>query len=220
MIKPWQLRAMREACGWSQGQLAKKSGLTQPSISALEKGSVDNPNSQTISSIVSAFEAEGFFFTENGIEHRTTNTYTIEGEDCYLRLLDDAEKILPQTKGEILFSGANERRSPDIVIEKFNNMRKQGIKMRSLIEANDNYVMGDLNEYRWMPKNLFVDGDVKIIYADKVAYLVSWLKIPKIIFIQDKVIAEEARRQFNYIWERLPSPKKTTSPKLYEDVNG
>ena len=99
-------------------------------------------------------------------------------------------------------------------------MRTQGITMRSLIEHGNTHVMGNLDEYRWMPEGLFVDGDVKAIFADRVGYLVSWANIPKVIVIQDPTIAKEAKRTFNYVWERSNGPDQSTSEIFYEDCNG
>jgi len=217
MFKAWQLRAIREARGWSQGQLAKQAGLTQPTISGLERGEIADPNSKTISAIVNAFEADGFFFTPNGIEHRTTNTYTIEGTNCYLQLLKEIEATL--NKGdEVLKSGADERKSSPEVIAQNQLLRDMGIKTRSLIKLNDTHIMGNLSEYRWMDENLYVKGDVKVMFGNKVSYLVTWTDIPRIIVIEDKVISEEARRTFEYIWRQSKIPDTSTAPNKFNGV--
>jgi transcriptional regulator with XRE-family HTH domain len=215
MIEVWKIRAAREALGWSQSQLAKRAGATQPYISELEKEKIENPSAQTLENIERAFQAEGIYFTPDGIQKRSSNIFTIEGADCYLRLLEDAERVLAPGE-EFLKSGADERRSSPEVIQALNSLRRAGVKTRSLIEHGNTHIMGPLGEYRWMDKSLFVKGDVKVIYADRVAYLVAWAKPPKAIIIQDKIIAEEARRNFEFIWSRSERPDKTTAKQFYE----
>lgn len=214
MIKPWQLRAIREAAGWSQGRLAEKAGLTQPVISALEKGQTKNPSTNTIAAIQECFEKEGWFFTDNGIERKTTRTYQIEGEDCYLKLLQIAQE---SGEKEFLKSGADERRSSDEVIAQLEEMRKT-ISMRSLIKDQDKFFMGEANEYRWLPPALYVKGDVKVIFGSIVAYLVTWSDEPHVIVVDDEVISEEARRSFDYIWNNSEQPSESIAPRRFSDV--
>lgn len=216
MIQPWQIRSAREALSWSQGQLAKKAGSTQPYISDLEKGRIENPSAKTIEAIENAFKTEGLYFQPDGIQWRKTNSYLIEGSDCYARLLDDIHETLLETKSEWLLSASDDSRCNEEVIAKTRAIRASGIKMRSLIKNKDTFLLGPPSEYRWMPDSLFAEGDVKIIYADRVAYLVTWTKIPRIIVIQDKVIAEENRRIFDFIWDMSGKPSKSTAPISYE----
>lgn len=215
MIEIWQLRAIREACGWSQRQLANRSGLTQPTISSLEKGDLDKANRRTIKAIVDAFESEGFFFTANGIERRETNSYIIKGDDCYLKLLEDIQNKLGDGD-EWLLTGSSDQRCNDQIIAKTQAIRAAGIDMRSLVKRGDTYLLGQLNEYRWMPDELWAGGDVKVIYADKVAHLVTWTDVPQIIVVQDKVISKENKRVFEFVWNLSETPDKTTAAKRYE----
>jgi hypothetical protein len=41
-----------------------------------------------------------------------------------------------------------------------------------------------------------------------------------VIVIQDQTIAEEAKRQFDFIWEHSEQPTETTSDIFYEEDNG
>jgi hypothetical protein len=134
--------------------------------------------------------------------------------------LNDSQAILAKHHGEILFSGADDARSPPAVIEKLDAMRAAGIGMRSLIKEGNTLVTGPLQEYRWMPTGLFVDGDVKVIYDDHVAYLVSWSGTPRVIVIEDGTIAEEARRQFEFVWSQASEVPESTAPEPDEASDG
>ena len=220
MIQPNQIRAARHYLNIDQKTVAEASGVSTMNISDIEneKG---NPRSSTLKAIQSFFENRGIKFTENGGIEPAQNYVTVyEGKNCYLNFLNDAQGILAHFKGEILFSGSDEKRSPPEVIEKFKDMRAEGVIMRSLVEHGNTYLMGKLDEYRWMPEGLFVDGDVKAIYADRVAYLVSWAETSRVIVIQDKTIAEEAKRHFDFVWGHSEQPDKSTSDIFYEEENG
>ncbi|MGU3494188.1 helix-turn-helix domain-containing protein [Xanthobacteraceae bacterium A53D] len=68
MISVRQVKAARAMLAWSQGDLAKASGVSVPTIARLE--SVDGPlrgRADTVSKIVDALEAAGtIFVAENG----------------------------------------------------------------------------------------------------------------------------------------------------------
>ncbi len=211
-----QIAAARQLLGWSQADLADKAGVSKPSIIRMEKD-LYSVKDDSRRSVEIAFTQDDVEFIDGGVRqiNKVVNVY--EGDDCYIRLMDDAFIELADTKGEILFSSSDERRSPEIIIKKFNTMRALGITMRSLIKSGDTYVMGELDEYRWMDDDLFVDGDVKVIFSDKVAYLMSWRGIPRVVIIQDKNIAEENKRFFEYVWSKSKKPQHTTSEVRYQN---
>lgn len=211
-----QIAAARQLLGWSQADLAEKAGVSKPSIIRMEKD-LYSVKDDSRRSVEIAFTQDDVEFIDGGVRqiNKVVNIY--EGDDCYIRLMDDAFIELADSKGEILFSASDERRSPEIIINKFNAMRALGITMRSLIKSGDTYVMGELDEYRWMDDDLFVDGDVKVIFNDKVAYLMSWRGIPRVVIIQDKNIAEENKRFFDYVWSKSKKPQYTTSEVRYQN---
>ncbi|HFE37493.1 MAG TPA: XRE family transcriptional regulator [Gammaproteobacteria bacterium] len=220
MITPKQIRAARNFLGIDQKTLADAVGVSKMNISDIEneKG---KPRASTLNTIELYFQTCGIRLTPAGGIEPAQNFVTIyEGEDCYFDLLLDVHATLKRIKGRMLCSGSDERRSSEEVICQLRKMRSDGIIMQSLIEPGNTYIMGKLEEYRWMPTSLFVDGDVKVIYADRVAYLVSWAGTPRVIVIQDKTIAEEASRHFDFIWIHSKQPNETTSQIFYEDRNG
>lgn len=220
MIQAKQIRAARHYLNIEQKTVAEAAGVSTMNISDIEneKG---NPRSSTLKTIQSFFEHRGIRFTETGGIEPAHNYVTVyEGKNCYFNLLLDIHESMKRTKGRMLCSGSDERRSSDEVVEQLRKMRRDGITMRSLIAPGNTFIMGNLEEYRWMPEGLFIDGDVKVIYDDCVAYLVSWAETPKVIIIQDKNIAEEATRHFDFIWAHSERPTESTSKIFYEDANG
>lgn len=219
MITAEQIRAARALLKWGQSDLAEASGVSVPTIANVETER-QKPNDQTLDRLRKAFLEQGIEFIDGGVRRARNIIKVYEGDDCYLRLLDDAYLALMKDGGEILFSAADERRSPPAVIEKFRSMRRSGITMRSLVKNKDTYLMGDLDEYRWMNEDLFVDGDVKAIFGHTVAYLMTWFNTPRIIIIQDQHIADENRRMFDFLWSISPKPTHSTCEIKLDQENG
>jgi transcriptional regulator with XRE-family HTH domain len=214
VLTPDQIRAARALKNWSQSELARRVSMATPSIGNIEAGK-HSPSLTTQEAIREAFDKAGIEFIENGVRHKNDLIQVYEGPDCYLRLLDDMFLALSPEKGEVLFSESDESRSSPEVVEKLRAMRSAGISMRSLICDGDTFMMGPLEEYRWMPKNMFVDRDVKVIFDDRVAHLISWHDIPKVIVIREYHIADEARRSFDYIWSHSAQPDSSSAPARY-----
>ncbi len=220
MITANQIRAARHFLNLDQSSVAKAIGVSPMNISDIENEKAV-ARSATIDSIKKFFENRGLKFTENGGVEPANRYVTIyDGPDCYWQFLNDAEAKLEKCKGEILFSGADDSRSPSTVVEKLDAMRQAGIGMRSLIKVGDTFVRGSLQEYRWMPAGLFVDGDVKVIYEAHVAYLVSWSGTPRVIVIEDATIAKEASRHFEFVWSQASEIPESTAPERYEASDG
>ncbi len=214
MLTPELIKAARALASWDQQDLADHTGLSKTAIANIETGR-HRPTLKNQKLIQDAFTNNSIEFIDDGVRYKKDLIRVYEGEDCYLRFLDDAYYALIEEKGEILFSGSDERRSPEAVVESFRRMRKAGIGMRSLIKEGNTHIMGPLGEYRWVSEKLFTDADVKITYNDTVAFLLSWAETPKVVAIKDTQVAEDAQRTFNFIWDISQQPEKSTSNVFY-----
>ncbi len=206
-----QIRAARALIGWSQSDLAENAEMSQTGIARIENGT-NHPNSLTMEKIRAAFDkADVEFIEDTGVKKRDI-VRVYEGDGCYLRILDEILRAQPNF---VLFSGADERRSTQKSIDHLSKIRKL-CESRSLIRYGDTHVMGELDEYRWMPEGLFVDGDVKVIYENTVVHFMSWMDPSRAIKIVDKNIAQESIRMFNYIWDGAEKPSHSTSEIFYD----
>jgi transcriptional regulator with XRE-family HTH domain len=212
MITAQQLRMAKAALNWSFEEWAEETGLSLQGLRNLHNG-VNKPQETTIEKIIPVFEAHGIEFIDGGVRQKQKIVEVYEGKSCYLRVLDE---IIIEKPQEVMFSGADESRSTPESIKRLGEIRRAGIGFRNLIKNGDTYIMGALNEYRWMPDELFVDGDVKVIYGDTVVYFASWLEVPRAIKITDKNIAEENIRMFNHLWDIGQIPQETTSDTFYD----
>jgi DNA-binding transcriptional regulator YiaG len=66
------LRAARSLTGLSQQELAKRASISRPCLTAWEgsSGSVPNAKARALHRVVSALEAEGVHFSDNGVHLR------------------------------------------------------------------------------------------------------------------------------------------------------
>ena len=212
-----QIAAARQLLEWSQADLAEKAGVSKPSIIRMEKD-LFSVKDDSRRSVEQAFDDHNIEFIDGGARINQKIVTIIEGDDCYLRLLDDAYNTLSSSHGEFLRSGANERKSSSVILEKQQAMRNLNIPMRSLIKNGDTFVRGNLDEYRWVDDQLYVESDVKVIYGNKVAYFVKWNDSFRAIVIDDAHIAEENRRIFNYIWSISKKPSHSESIQRFQGV--
>lgn len=162
-----QIRAARAMLDWSQKDLADHAGISHVSIRNLENEN-NIPTKTTVDKIINALSLAGVVFIDSGVVLKKETVTTIEGEGWYLRLLDDVYNTLIDSKGEILFFCADDRASPPEVNNRIRKIRNAGIRMRQLVEDGNTYLMGPLNEYRYMPKDRYTNY-VSLVYGEKVA---------------------------------------------------
>lgn len=212
MITPSQFRAAKALLNWSFEDLENHTGLSKMALQNIANGKA-RPRNTTIEKLTNTFQNNGVEIIQGGARWTQDIVTIYEGEDCYIRLLDE---IIREKPKEVLFSGADERRSTKESMKRLTSIRTLNIKMRSLIKNKDTHIMGHPEEYRWMPDNLFVDGDVKVMHENTISYLMSWLGTPRVIKITDKNIAQENLRIFNHIWDNAKGPQKSTSELKYD----
>jgi predicted transcriptional regulator len=201
-----QIAAARQLLGWSQTDLATRAGVSKPSIVRLE-ADLYSVKHDIQTSVVNALANDNIEFIDGGTRVNKQIVQIIEGENCYLKLLDNVyETFLQNGEIEVLKSGVDERRSSQEVTDKVKKMRKDGVSSRSLIKHGQDFLLGPIDEYRWMNDDIYTESDVKLIYADKVAYLMSWYTTYRVLIIQDEKVAEENRRLFNFIWKISDKP--------------
>ncbi len=206
-----QIRAARALLDWSQSDLADHAGLSQTGIARLENGT-NQPNASTMAKIEYALKKEGINFTEKGIEKDDFPIYHTEGEtheQAYLKLLEDAFEHLQNVDApELLIMFADDSVSPPSVNDMYRKMRKAGIKMRQLIQEGNNYIIGPLEEYRYIPKELFINR-VTLVYGNRIAN--ESADVLHGIIRVDPVNAHIQRNMFNILWRTLEQPKETTT---------
>ena len=216
MITIEQIRAARALKGWGQVELAERTGLTQVTVASIESGkSKGSPAS--MQAITTAFQNAGVEFIEGGVRFNTNFINLLTEKDSYLSLLDDVFFTLRDSGGEVLFFGSDERRSTDAVNKKLVQLRKANIKMRSLISEGNTYLLGPLEEYRYVPTEL-ATTDVSVIYTDKVAFILDNKPHYQVLLLKNQYVSNDHKRTFDYFWGRGEKPNHTTAEISYDQI--
>lgn len=204
MISARHIRAAREALGWSQSQLAKRAGIGQPTVSALERGETEAPSITTIQAIETAFTREGLILKPNGIEWHSGATYEISGDGWWLKVLDDVYDTVMDTPAlPVIFYGVDDRKSNSEVVGRLKKLRNAGTVFRQFTKYGNTYLMGPTSEYRWIAEDKFINN-VTIIYGNKIAACAA--DNTKAVVVKDQSFSDSWRNVLDILWEHLPQP--------------
>ncbi|MBL1146741.1 MAG: helix-turn-helix transcriptional regulator [Pseudomonadota bacterium] len=199
--------AARALLDWTQEALAQEAAISKPSIVRIEKGQT-NPEKATLDAIESAFNAHGVFITEFGVEHREVFQRYLSGKGWYLKLLEDVQRTVAKYHDpEMLIDSADDSVSPPEVVEKYKELRTNGIKMRQLVREGNTYLMGKIEEYRYIPEYFF-NNHVTLIYGQKVAMKMS---DNGCLIIKNEKLSANMRNSFNYKWSKSEQAKESTA---------
>lgn len=205
MITGAQIRAARGLLSWSREDLATVSKVTAAAIKNIEDTPEVRPQVKTAEAITSAFAAKGVEFTERGVAWVDDLVRKLEGENCYLRLIDEVyQELHNQPKAEVLSICTDDAVSPDHVVQAIKRWHDAGIKCRFLTHENSERFDFPLKEYRLIPER-FYKNSVMVVYADKVATLSA--ANDAVIIVRDKDQADMMRGLFEMIWLQSPMPK-------------
>ncbi len=209
------LRTGRAARNLKQEDLAKLCGVTARTLIDLEAAK-NKPSGTTRRKILRAFEKLGIRFTEHGFEMTDNPVFFVDGtshEETYLRLLDDVHEHLAGIRHpELLVMHADDQVSPASVNDKYRAMRDDGIRMRQMIEDGNTYIIGPLEEYRYIPRDFFINR-VKLIYGERIATETS--DVLRGIVRVDPINAEIERNTFDMLWHVLERPQETVADERF-----
>jgi len=209
-----QLQAARALAGWSQADLSRRVDITQATISEYESGRTKNPNARYIERIKAIFEREGIFLTENGVYQKDETSYSIgPGKDWWLDVIDDVyDTLIDQQNAECIFICSDDRESPNEVVQRYKKLRNSGIKFRQLIKEDNSYMMGPVHEYKYLPKQHFLNN-VSLIYGDKIAVCAG--DNTQALVIKDKATSTSFKNLIEVLWEQLEQPMESTASERF-----
>jgi hypothetical protein len=84
--------------------------------------------------------------------------------------------------------------------------------MRNLVEEDDLYLMGEVKEYRYLPKQYF-RNDVLVVYQKYTASILA--KTTQIVIIEDMGLAISLRNIFEIMWSVAPKATRTIANEHY-----
>lgn len=122
-IKGKQVTAARALLGWTQQELADLAGVSLTSVRRFEN-EIGDSRSEIKQFIFKALQKAGMDFSDGGVRFRPSNITILEGQDCYLRILDDVYYTLKDSDGEAIFVCIDDRRNPETVTDAYRRARK------------------------------------------------------------------------------------------------
>ncbi len=206
-----QIRAARALIGWSQGELAAQSNLSQTGIARIENGT-NQPNSTTIQKITSAFDrADIEFIGESGVKKRTGEIRTLKGSEGFKAFLDDIYDVAKNEGGEFCLHNAKPENWYKMVgTEWYHEVHaSRMVEVRDNIdlkitasEGDWNFIGGDFAEYRWFPKHLFNDQSI-YAYGSKLAFIRFTADDSIVQILKNREFSEGFRVLFNSAWDHI-----------------
>jgi transcriptional regulator with XRE-family HTH domain len=206
-----QIRAGRELLNMKQADVAGILNISLSKLSRAESG--ETKSGDILLDIQRGLERMGVTFTKGGVEVSHNQVYIIEGADWFVKLMDDVLLTLQNSENpELLIECADERQSSSEVNDRMRKARSQNIRMRALVEEGNTHLMGRLSEYRYIPKDRFVN-DVSLIYGDKFAICTN--NNTQAVVFRDAILAMTRRNIFNLLWDVLKQPTLSTAHEKY-----
>ena len=206
MLDPRQIRAALELINWTMGDLAEAADLSPDTVRKICRGTIARPHEGTEQKIREVLERRGLRFLPNcGVQLDDEFVRLFQGEDSYLRLLDEIYRTMRGKPGDVLFFFVDDRQSPPDVVAANNRLREAGIKCRYLCEEGAARLDYPARDYRAVPARFFHNA-VQIVYADCVAQLFGG-ESTKTLILRNEAHAESQRRLFELIWTTHRVPK-------------
>ncbi len=208
-----QCRAARGLLNWSQPELAKWCGIHKQTISNFE-AERSTPSKSSLEKMTRVLENAGVEFGfDNAVSLPQIKTIKLQDAGWFVELLDDViftAQYHEQTE-LLIYGGDNRVYTPD-VIEKFRELRSVDVKMREMVCEGNTYLLGQEEEYRWIPRKFFKNYNT-IIYGDKVC--IDFRGRAALLII-NKGWAETERNKFDMLWHAgLPVKGHSTSDIRY-----
>ncbi len=212
-----QIKAARGLLNWTQGQLAKATGISLTALNNIERQST-SPRQNTMLLIAQALERGGVEFTEGpGVKMRGEpfEYQEFKGKDFVDRSTEDILRTLKKG-GYIYVCSWDERKilqyasDSDHAYQRL--MREQNIDERIIIPEGDTHFISRPKVYRWLPRISM--GPLNWhVYGDKIGFYL-WQKPYRAVIIRNATIAEAYKNQFLYLWKQAKVPMLGVKKKI------
>lgn len=202
MLTIEQCRGARGLLGWTQQELADASGLSKTAINNFEKGHSDI-KAESLRAIRMAFEsAEIEFIEQDGLRKKSEDVRILRGPTSMSDLLDDINKTMGMSGGEILIGNVDNTISSQISTQKLFDhielLKKNKIRERVLCTHGTKNVLSPNDECRWVKPEEINGRLVTFIYGTKLAFQ---LHDQSMIVIINSAEAQQAEaKHFEKLW--------------------
>jgi|MDSW01.3.fsa_nt_gb transcriptional regulator with XRE-family HTH domain len=204
----YQIAAARAITGWSQMELAERAGCGIVTIKNIERDTTEI-TSRMQTKLTRTFEVEGIVFTRSGVEKQEVAVRTIEGDSFWLEALEDVYQTMIDRPSEVLLFFSDDRESPEEVKNQWRKIKNLGVSCRQLVKEDNTYLLGPIDEYRYVPKEFFINY-VTMVYKNKVCVCAE--NNTKAVIFRDTQMAHTYRNLFNWCWNHADQPHTSTVP--------
>ena len=188
------------------GDLAEATQLSPDTVRKICRGTISRPHEGTEQKLREALERRGVkFLPDCGVQLDDGLVRVFQGDDAYLRLLDEIYHALRGRGGDALFFFVDDRLSAPDVVAANKRIREAGIKCRYLCEEGAPRLDYPAQDYRAVPSRFFHNA-VQIVYGDCVAQLFGG-ESAKTLILRNEAHADSQRRLFELIWTTHRMPK-------------
>ncbi len=200
-----QIKAGRALLGWSQADLATKSGYSLPAINNIERG-IACARPDTLCDIRQTFEQNGIQFIDGPgvrIENAFFRIKVLEGAGAVERLFGNILHALEKEGDEVLFFDIDEQKLLQFAHKELTSFQKKlalrNIRLRMLCRPQMDAGIKFINsEKRFIGRDT-MPLSPRIIYSNRVAQV--FFENPfRVIVLTHNGNADMARAQFDFLW--------------------
>lgn len=212
MLTPDFCRGARAILGWTRDDLAEMSKVATGTVKHYENGK-HMPNIDTLQALEDTFEMNGIVFDNSSIKIVETARKHLFGEGWYIKALEDVYYTLKQNPGDFLCMYSDDALSPPEVNDMLRKIRSiDGVKMRSLIKESNTYILGELEEYRYISAQHF-QNNVILIYGDKVLLCIS--NNNEGLLLKEPELNTTLKGTFENLWSIGKKPERTNAKERF-----
>ena len=198
-----QIAAAIALSGLTQDKIAAEARIGRNTLNKIINGKAAY-RPATIAKLCAVLEARGLeFLPGEGVRRKDRTLTILESPNAYQLLLDDIYNTLKLGGGEVRVAFADEAGGMAIASEALlrkhiKRLADAGITERLLVRNRDTTLIAPPEAYRRIPEDYFSPHQL-YIYGGKIA-LLSRLRQPKAIVIDDERFADSMRKLFDFAW--------------------
>lgn len=215
-ISPSQLRAARALLNWSRADLAKRSGISEPTIHRFEN-STNEPEARTAKKLLNVFDSHGVEFTEHqGVRFKPSNVDVYDGVERFDYFYEFFYDHVNRYGGNICLSIYEEsllprlRKNPDLHRKRMKELFDRKAITFRILTAKSDFVSHGYAQFRWQPQLAMPTGFYA--FGDCLA-LMSFVnpRSPHIVVLHSSPLADAYRQSFDIAWKQAESPPVITA---------
>ncbi|MDX2027203.1 MAG: helix-turn-helix transcriptional regulator [Alphaproteobacteria bacterium] len=201
-IRPEQIKAARALLDWSQGDLAKATGLSITTIRNIESGDM-SPRSATAQVIFQIIESVGIEFTEGeGVRKRNDEIRVLQGPNSCEAFYDDLFQTVRKNSGDI----AMMIKSQDMLAEFLGFTQMQELADMAHIKCLLSQMPPAAFTIPSIPFRITAKHNISptpcVIYGDKYALVIlDGITAPRFVVFKSTTAAQSYRDHFLALWE-------------------